>query len=249
MNRVQRDYYDVLGVAPDADATQIRQAFRALARLYHPDVSSDADADERFREVARAYRVLSRPLARLLYDRYGYVVQPDGVLAAPGDDTAAQATVLTEVEIESVEAERGTTRTVDVTGREMCRECEGTGAAEGTPVDVCETCEGGGRLTRPSTVAERVARFLEVEACPRCGGSGRVARPCRRCDGTGQVSLDRRVTVPIPAGVHGGEVLRVGDVEVRLRVRPERDRRVVRYAAFVALWFAVSLFVELLLTG
>ena len=247
MSRVERDYYDVLGVPRNADAREVKQAFRALARRHHPDVSPDPAAQERFREAAEAYRVLSKPLARLLYDRYGYVMHADGVLAAPSEDSTAKATASTELAVEAIEAERGTTRTVRVTGGEACERCGGAGVPPGVPVELCSACEGGGRITR--STYQGSGRLVQVDPCPSCGGAGRVVpEPCGLCRGTGRTAVERTVTVPIPAGVRGGERLRVDGVDVRVRVLPERDFRLVRYASVAALALAVGLFVLLLVS-
>jgi DnaJ-class molecular chaperone len=153
----------------------------------------------------------------------------------------------TEVAVEAIEAERGTTRTVRVTGVESCNDCDGAGVPAGAPVEVCSACEGGGRITRSTDVGSR--GVVQVDACPSCGGTGRVApERCARCRGTGQTAVVRKVTVPIPAGVRGGERLRVDGVDVLVRVLPERDFRLVRYASIVALTLALALFLFLLVS-
>lgn len=250
----QRHLYDVLGVDPEADAAAIKQAFRARARELHPDVSNDADAADRFAELARAYAVLSHPIARLLYDRVGYLGPGNGGFedrprTGAVRDGAPKLFGLAEVEIEAVEAARGGRRRVRVTSVGPCPGCGGSGAAPGAGLVDCATCGGEGSLRR--SIDTGSARVLEVERCLACAGEGRVvAEACAECNGTGRMRGDRRLTVRIPPGSTSGALVSAkaegdgaGDVFVVLRVRPDRDSPLVRYAAAVALALAVALFV------
>src|SRR3712207_5254272 len=121
MTTTQRDLYDVLGVGRDADAATIKRAYRSQARALHPDVSQDPEAADRFTELSRAYGVLSKPAARILYDRIGYRGRGNGTF---DPDTAEGATLeLAEVEVAAFEAARGTTRQVRVTSLGSCAIC------------------------------------------------------------------------------------------------------------------------------
>src|ERR687887_84001 len=141
MATTHRDYYEILGVGRSAGETEIKKAFRRLARTLHPDVSGEPDAQERFREVVEAYEVLSKPETRELYDRFGHDLF--GVTARPrrarGADVAAQ------VEIELVEAATGTTREVPFPVTIRCETCGGSGAEPGTEPVTCPSCGGAGR--------------------------------------------------------------------------------------------------------
>jgi molecular chaperone DnaJ len=262
MATTQRDYYEILGVPRNAGDAEIKRAFRQLARELHPDVNDAPDADERFRQVAEAYEVLSKSETRELYDRFGHAglrsggFQPghfdfsslsDIFSAFFGDDLfgvggrsarARGADVAAEVEIELVEAARGTTRSVPYEVAVRCERCGGDGAEPGTTVSACPTCAGTGRLQQVSRSV--FGEFVRTQPCPTCAGSGRlVEEPCHDCQGAGLVVEERTLDVEIPPGIHDGQRIRIsgeghlgsggaraGDVYVLVRVKP--DPRFVR---------------------
>ena len=232
MATTQRDYYELLGVPRSAGEADIKRAFRRLARTLHPDVSDAPDAEERFREVAEAYEVLSKRETRELYDRFGHAgLQSGGYTpghfdfgtlsdlfsAFFGDDLfgatgrgrhARGGDVAAEVEITLVEAARGTTRAVPYPVAVACARCRGNGAEPGTTPTTCERCGGAGRLQHVSRSA--FGQFVRTQACPRCAGSGRVVEhPCDECDGAGRVAEERTLDVEIPAGIHDGQQIRI----------------------------------------
>ena len=232
MATAERDYYEILGIPRRASEAEIKKAFRRLARELHPDVSEAPDAEERFRQVAEAYEVLSKRETRELYDRYGHAglrsggYQPghfdfgslsDIFSAFFGDDLfaggerarrARGGDVAAEVEIELVEAATGTNRLVPFAVAVTCERCGGGGAEPGTSVTVCATCGGTGRLQQ---VARSVfGEFVRSRGCPRCAGSGRVLEhPCERCEGAGRVVEERSLQVTIPPGIHDGQRIRL----------------------------------------
>jgi molecular chaperone DnaJ len=263
MATTERDYYELLGVGRDADDAEIKKAFRRLARELHPDVSDAPDAHERFREVVEAYEVLSKSETRELYDRYGHAglrsggFQPghfdfgslsDLFAAFFGDDLlggstrgggrARGADLAASVEIDLVEAARGTTREVPFQVAVTCTHCDGDGAEPGSEVTVCPTCGGAGRLQQVSRSV--FGEFVRTQTCPTCAGSGRrIETPCTVCGGAGRVLEERRLEVEIPAGIHDGQRIRLtgeghagllgaraGDVYVQVHVR--QDPRFVR---------------------
>src|SRR3954470_11350220 len=170
MATTDHDYYELLGVARDADETEIKKAFRKLARQLHPDVSEEADAEVRFREISEAYEVLSNAETRQLYDRYGQAGLRSGGFtprhfdlgdigdlfsAFFGDDLfgagmrgagARGGDVAAEIEIELADAATGTTATVPVQVAVPCATCGGDGVKPGTQVSTCPRCSGSGRL-------------------------------------------------------------------------------------------------------
>lgn len=232
MATTRRDYYEILGLPRDADEKSIKSAFRRLARELHPDVSEHPDAEERFREAAEAYEVLSKPETRELYDRYGHEGLRTGGFRPTdfdfanfadifsvffGDDlfggmtgrrAARGADVLAEVEIELVEAAEGTSRTIPFPVTTTCATCHGNGAAPGTTPEPCARCRGTGRLQAVSTSV--FGQFVRSQTCPQCAGAGTVVRaPCPDCGGSGRTSERRELEVEIPAGIHDGQRIRL----------------------------------------
>jgi molecular chaperone DnaJ len=255
-----KDYYAVLGVPAEADEETIRKAFRLRARALHPDVSDVPDAEERFRDVAEAYRVLSRPGRKRLYDRIDYRGPGSGGFASNSRDPLFEfwrlrrprAPQTVEVELGHFEAGRGARRTVRVEVRESCRDCRGTGAAEGAESAVCTTCSGSGRLKNVS--ASGAGRLISVDPCPECFGSGRrVSAHCPACSGVGDVWAWRNIEVRVPAGVEDGRWIRLahaaGSVDAYVRVKvlpPPRDPAWIRIGALAALLGAIAFLIYLL---
>jgi molecular chaperone DnaJ len=251
VTRATHDYYEVLGLPRTADDDEIRRAFRALARELHPDVSDEPEAEERFREVTAAYSVLSKPSARFLYDRFGYRGRGYGGFDPRG--LRGRARVLAEVEIDAVEADRGTRREVRFVAEEECEACAGRGGVPGTSGRVCTTCSGKGRVRVSSGLG--VGRWLQIKTCHDCGGLGRIfEQACPQCHGTGTVTRHRVVKVRIPAGVEDGTRLRVmgepDEDHLLVRVTPgPKDSRLVRWVATVLLLCAVALLVYFIVSS
>jgi len=251
MAAVKRDYYEVLGLARDADADTIKRAFHSLARDWHPDVADAPDAESRFRELAEAYAVLSRREARLLYDRYGYRGRgnqgfDEALWEARPAAAARGENVHVAIELMSFEATDGTRRIVSYDAVVRCKACMGRGSV-GLPDPECEYCGGTGRKRTVSSLD--VANLLQIEPCPAC-----IAEPCSRCGGEGTVSAERKIRLLVPPGIQDGAQLRVGgdgndagagsvpgDLLVRVKVlTPTRDPRFVRYGALVLLIVAIA---------
>jgi molecular chaperone DnaJ len=226
----ERDYYELLGVARDASESEIKKAFRGLARELHPDVSEAPDAQDRFREVVEAYEVLSKSETRELYDRYGHAglrsggFQPghfdlgnlsDLFSAFFGDDLlgggggrSRGADVGATVEIELIEAAAGVTRDIPFELAVTCAHCGGGGAEPGSEVTTCPTCGGAGRLQQVSRSV--FGEFVRTSACVACSGSGRrIETPCVECQGAGRTLEEQRLDVEIPPGIHDGQRIRI----------------------------------------
>jgi molecular chaperone DnaJ len=243
------DYYEVLGVERDADEEAIRRAFRALARECHPDVAQAPETEQRFRELAEAYSVLSKRESRLLYDRYGYRGRGnqgfDEALWDVRPYVERGESVHIPLELKPYEAHQGTRRLVRYEVAVRCDACAGRGGV-GEPDPDCEVCGGTGRQREVEDLD--VARILQVAPCPVCGSA------CEQCGRTGMVLSERRLRVVIPRGVVDGAQLRVsgdghyggwgsvpGDLLVDVTVLPEpRDPRLVRYAALMLLIAALA---------
>src|SRR6266516_644964 len=231
MAMTERDYYELLGVSRNASESEIKKAFRSLARELHPDVSDAPDAEERFREVVEAYDVLSKSETRQLYDRYGHAGLRSGgftpgsvdfgslsdlFAAFFGDDlftgarsgSARGGDLAAQVEIELVEAATGTVRTVPFEIAVTCAHCGGDGAEPGSQISTCPTCGGAGRLQQVSR--SLFGEFVRTQTCPACAGSGqRIEEPCHDCHGSRRVLEERSLEVQIPPGIHDGQRIRL----------------------------------------
>jgi molecular chaperone DnaJ len=222
----KRDYYEVLGVARDASAEDIKKSYRQLALKYHPDRNpGDDEAPKRFKEAAEAYEVLSDLEKRQRYDRYGHAGlngsafhdfrSTDDIMSAFSDifggglfgdffgerrrGPRPGPDLLMKLEIELTEAARGTTRSIDVTRHEFCGDCRGSGARKGTSPTTCNYCGGRGQIVQARGF------FQVATTCPACGGAGvRITDPCTHCRGGGRVPVTARLQVDVPPGVENG---------------------------------------------
>jgi molecular chaperone DnaJ len=225
-----RDSYEVLGVERDASEQQIKKAFRQLARELHPDVNAhDPDAEEKFKEAAEAYEILSDPERRATYDRYGheglrsggYAPNFDGFGsigdlfnaffggASPGRAGPAQGGDLAvAVEIDLIEAANGAKAHVAYEAVDRCERCHGNGAEPGTPIETCERCGGAGQLQ--AVTRTPFGQMMRTMVCDVCHGDGRVAKqPCGECRGRGRLTTRRELEVDIPAGIADGQRIRL----------------------------------------
>jgi molecular chaperone DnaJ len=234
----KRDYYDVLGVARNAAADEMKKAFRRLAMEFHPDRNSAAGAEARFKEVNEAYEVLSDPEKRQMYDRFGHAATQGGADPrgfegfgfgglgdifdaffggaqgrtqrgpARGADSRRSLTITFE------EAVFGVEKDIEVQSAEICSVCNGMRAEPGTEPERCANCNGTGELRR---VQQSIfGQFVNVAMCDRCRGEGRVvAHPCKNCKGGGRERRKRTLSVKIPGGVDNGSQMRLsGEGEV-----------------------------------
>jgi molecular chaperone DnaJ len=232
---VRRDPYEVLGVAPDADERQIKRAFRTLARELHPDVNShDPQAEEKFKEAAEAYEILSDADRRATYDRYGFEGldsrgfastahgfgsfadifdaffggDPFGAAFGRGPGRVQGGDVAVAVEVSLEEAARGTAVDVAFDVVDACERCGGSRAEPGTPVETCSRCGGAGRVRAVTRTA--FGQLVREQACEVCGGEGRVpAEPCRECGGRGRRAVRRSLQVDVPAGIADEQRIRL----------------------------------------
>jgi molecular chaperone DnaJ len=196
-----RDYYAVLGVEAGATTVQIRRAYQRLARRYSPDVNLwEHDAQALFEEIAQAYRILSDPTARSVYDRRGARREPDGRVGASGGRRGDDVHV--PVELSFSQAMAGVEVDVPVDRLSACPACRATGAATGAAPAACSHCGGLG------TVWSDISRVAGV--CPACDGAGvRVSEPCRSCRGRGAAPSRATVHVVLPPGLDTGAQVRV----------------------------------------
>ena len=231
----KRDYYEILGVARTATDVQIKSAYRKLALQYHPDRNpGDAAAEERFKEAAEAYAIISDTDKRSAYDRFGHAgvsgagaggFDPNafagfedifgnlGDLFGFGDMFGGRrrrggpqrgADLRYDLEISFEESFTGTETTIQIPREETCETCKGSGAAPGSAPVTCDRCKGSGQLRFQQG-------FLTVaRPCSNCRGSGKtISKPCQACRGAGRVGRERKITAKIPAGIATGQRLRL----------------------------------------
>ncbi len=231
---MSRDYYEVLGVPRNASQEDIKRAYRQLARKYHPDVSTEPDAEERFKEVNAAYEVLSDADKRSMYDRFGTDV-PNGfggfdftggrdpfdifaeVFGNLGGFGFGQSQrsgpqrgndVRGSLDLTFEEAVFGVEKEVEVQRQEVCPVCNGRRAEPGTSVEQCPECRGSGQVRH--TQRTFLGSFVNIVTCPRCNGKGTVVtKPCHECNGNGRIYGRRKIKVSVPAGVDDGVTMRV----------------------------------------
>ena len=255
---MNKDYYKVLGVGRDTPPDEIKKAFRKLALKHHPDRNpGDREAEERFKEAAEAYEVLSDPEKKGIYDRYGHEgLRGTGFQGFSGFEdiftnfgdifedvfgfgprrgrsrTAARqgSDLRYDLAISFEDAVFGTNTEVELERLEGCRECGGSGAAQGTAPIACPTCRGHGQVTRSSGF------FTISSTCPTCRGTGRVIEnPCTHCRGAGKSPVKKRLQLKIPPGVETNSRLRLrgegedgefggprGDLYVFIQVKPHK---------------------------
>jgi molecular chaperone DnaJ len=227
LTRASRDYYAVLGVPRSASADTIKKSFRALASRYHPDVSSEPEAADRFLEIAEAYEVLSNAELRARYDRRGFATAAslrrparpaseqdplDGLFDATAGPAGRRGQrgrdILVGIELELEEARRGAFRGVRYDATSVCGECDGEGARPGSRWRACVACRGSGRVREVARAGG--GRRLRLRACARCDGLGRlVDDPCAVCRGHGRLEEERALLVRFPAGAADGDELRL----------------------------------------
>jgi molecular chaperone DnaJ len=232
----ERSYYEILGVDRNADDAAIKRAFRKLAQQWHPDVSSDPGAIERFKEINEAYQVLSDPQRRQVYDMVGRAGLGDmgggapfgegfpgfgdlfdaffagmGGAAAGGARRGrrpAGSDLRYDLRIGFDEAVRGIEREIEFDALDRCETCGGTGAALGSTPVTCSTCGGRGEVR--AVRQTMLGQMVNVTQCPKCNGEGRVVdTPCKTCRGDGRVQKRKKLRVSIPAGIDEGHQIRL----------------------------------------
>ncbi|HOF04366.1 MAG TPA: molecular chaperone DnaJ [Syntrophales bacterium] len=228
----KRCYYEILNVSRDATEEEIKKSYRRLAMQYHPDRNpGNREAEERFKEAAEAYEVLSDPQKREIYNQYGHEGLSssgfqgfsgfDDIFSSFGDifgdifgfgngrsrsRTSARggADLRYDLQISFMEAAFGLTKDIEIEKFARCHECGGSGAAPGTYPEACPRCRGRGQVTQSSGF------FSISTTCPNCRGQGQIInQPCKNCRGSGREKVKKTVQIKIPAGVETGSRLRL----------------------------------------
>ncbi len=234
MSSQKRDYYEVLGVSRTADDAELKKAYRRMAMEFHPDRRpGDKEAEEKFKEAAEAYAVLSDGEKRSLYDRFGHQGPAQagfnpgfggmedifsafadifggggfpgfGGGGGGGRRVARGDDIEIELTVSFLDAARGIKREIEIDRHSACDTCKGSGAKPGTQPQRCRTCNGRGQ------VAHQQGFFVISTTCPQCRGAGStIAEKCSGCKGAGQVARRATVSVTVPAGIDDGQRLRL----------------------------------------
>ena len=237
MAESKRDYYEVLGVDRGADEAAIKKAYRQLAKKYHPDMNpGDKEAEKKFKEASEAYAVLSDADKRRQYDQFGHSAFEGGGAGAGGFDFSGMdmgdifgdifgdlfggrrrgasngpqkgKSLRAIVKIKFEEAVFGCEKEIDITLKDECPTCGGSGARPGTNSSTCSKCGGKGKVMY--TQQSLFGMMQQVQTCPDCNGSGKIITDkCPECHGHGYVSNRKRISVSIPAGINDGQSVRI----------------------------------------
>ena len=238
MADTKRDYYEVLGVDKNADDAALKEAYRQLAKKYHPDMHpGDKEAEAKFKEASEAYAVLSDADKRRQYDQFGHAAFEGGAGGAGGFDFSGMdfsdifgdifgdffggggrsrtsngpmrgANVRTAVRITFEEAAFGCSKEIELVLKDECETCHGSGAKPGTSKVRCGKCGGKGRVVM--TQQSFFGTVQNVTTCPDCQGTGEIIKEkCTNCQGTGYVSRKKRIEINIPAGIDDGQSVRI----------------------------------------
>jgi molecular chaperone DnaJ len=237
MATTERDPYQVLGVQRGASEAEIKRAFRKLAQQWHPDVNTEPEAQERFKEINDAYQILSDPERRQRYDMFGRA-GVDGNAGGPGGNAGFEgfggfsdifdaffggaagggaarrgrpqpgADLRYDLRITFEEAVKGADKEIEFRVLGRCETCAGSGAKEGTAPITCPQCQGRGEVR--SVRQTMLGQMVNVSACPKCGGEGKIVEdPCPTCHGDGRTERKRSLRVTIPPGIDEGHQIRL----------------------------------------
>lgn len=225
------DYYDILGVSKNADERDIKRSYKRLAMKFHPDRNpGDVSAETKFKEIKKAYEVLSNAEKRAAYDQYGHSAFEQNSMGGGGTSSATSADfsdIFGEVfgdifgsnrrnragkgsdlrynmELSLEEAVRGVVKEICMPVLSKCEQCHGSGARSSTSIVTCMTCHGQGQIQI------RQGFFSVQQSCPTCRGHGKIIKEvCRRCHGHGRIERSKTLSVKIPSGVNTGDRIRL----------------------------------------
>jgi molecular chaperone DnaJ len=230
----KRDYYEVLGVTKGVSEADLKKAYRKVAKKYHPDTNpGDKEAEEKFKEAAEAYAVLSDPEKRAKYDQYGHAAFEQGGFGGfdfsdmgdifgdifgdmfgggsrqrQSNGPVKGANIKTTVRVSFTDAVFGTQTELELPLKDECTVCHGTGAQPGHQPETCSKCAGKGQVVYTQQSLFGMARTVSV--CPDCGGSGKIIKyKCSNCAGSGYVKSKKKIQVAIPAGIDNGQSIRI----------------------------------------
>ncbi|NLJ87804.1 MAG: molecular chaperone DnaJ [Epulopiscium sp.] len=252
-----RDYYEILGIDKNASETDIKKAYRKLAKKYHPDANpGNKEAEQKFKEINEAYEVLGDPEKKAKYDQFGHAAFGNG--AAGGFDgfggfggfgmddifdmfdifgtrsrRSNQPTkgenIRTSIELTFQEAAFGISKELKINLWDTCETCSGTGARKGSQPETCNKCGGSGQIRFTQTTF--LGTMSRVQTCDSCHGEGKIIKdPCPTCSGRGRVRVTKNIEVDIPAGIDHGQSIRIqGKGEPGERGGPNGDLLITVY--------------------
>lgn len=251
----KRDYYEVLGIEKSASKDEIKKAYRKLSKKYHPDLNKEPGAEEKFKEIAEAYEVLSDDQKRARYDQFGHQDPNQGFGGFGGfsgsegfggfedifssffggggrtrrDPNAPRKgdDLQYRMTISFEEAVFGKEKEIEIPREETCDSCHGTGAKPGTSKETCSHCNGSGQTSE--TVNTPFGQMVNRRTCSHCQGTGQIIKEkCSTCHGAGTVKKRKKIKVNIPAGVDDGQQLRLsGQGEAGINGGPAGDLYIV----------------------
>ncbi len=229
----KRDYYEVLGVSRDASQEEIKKAYRSLAKKYHPDVSTDPNATEKFAEIQVAYDCLSNPEKKANYDRFGtedmngfagggasgggagfgfedifssFFSGFGGARTKTGSKRGRD--LQEEVTISFEEAAFGVEKKINIVKLDTCSKCAGLGAESKNDIETCKRCGGKGTVVTQQNTFLGAIRSEVV--CPDCNGTGKkIKKVCSECSGTGRVRKNKYINFKIPGGIGDDQIIRL----------------------------------------
>ncbi len=228
------DLYKVLGVDRNASEAEIKKAYRQLARQYHPDVNKDPGAEAKFKEIQKAYGILSDAQKKANYDQFGVTDDQPGASGFGGFSAESMEDIFDtffggsgrrpggaqrqgprqgedlryDLELNLEDVAKGVAKELDIFHLEHCGTCSGSGSKAGSSKVTCSQCKGSGQIR--TVQRTMLGNFSQVTTCHSCGGSGQVIKdPCPSCFGKGLEKKKKRIRVDVPAGVETGNKLRV----------------------------------------
>lgn len=236
----KKDYYAILEVSKDATEDEIRKKYRSLAKKFHPDKwtngseSEKKEAEQKFKDIAEAYEVLSDPQKRQMYDNGGFEFDTNGFdpfemfrnmtgggfgsmfgdlggmfgNMGGGRQVSRGSNIQTNISLTLEEAFKGGNREIVVTRKKSCVHCNGTGSADGKNA-TCVQCNGTGRITKTMQMGPGAMQVIHT-TCPHCNGSGKqIVTPCTKCNGTGLETETVTETIKLPCGLSNGMTINI----------------------------------------
>jgi molecular chaperone DnaJ len=236
----KKDYYAILEVSKDATEDEIRKKYRSLAKKFHPDKwtngseSEKKEAEQKFKDIAEAYEVLSDPQKRQMYDNGGFEFDTSGFdpfemfrnmtgggfgsmfgdlggmfgNMGGGRQVSRGSNIQTNISLTLEEAFEGGNREIVVTRKKSCVHCNGTGSADGKNA-TCVQCNGTGRITKTMQMGPGAMQVIHT-TCPHCNGSGKqIVTPCTKCNGTGLETETVTETIKLPRGLSNGMTINI----------------------------------------